>query len=284
MELGGVAWLVLGAPAGLVLGGWAGLSGYSGWPLVVPVLYVVVGVPLYESLAASLCVDWVNAAVGSTVYLHRGDAEVQTAWPWILLSAPLAAAGAGASLLMLHRADALLEGGAGLVALVLGTVLVVKAFRMQEDPAEAVLAAGAGPLPVPVAAAPAAATASRLGFGLGASANGVAMGLLGIGGGFNLALLLVLLRGYPTRRAVGTGLLFCAAVIPVPLLVFLAHLEFRLEVLPALLPFCACAALGSALAAWQAGRLRARQLGLLVGACVLSAGASATLRPWMLPS
>jgi len=48
----------------------------------------------------------------------------------------------------------------------------------------------------------------------------------------------------------------------------------------ALLPFCVCSALGAAFAAHFVGRLPARRVGLVLGICVLLAGAAATLQGW----
>ena len=48
-DVGAAAWFV-GVPLGGLIGVWAGLSGYSGWPIVVPLLFVILRVPLWESL------------------------------------------------------------------------------------------------------------------------------------------------------------------------------------------------------------------------------------------
>jgi uncharacterized membrane protein YfcA len=261
-----LVWIALAIPAGLLIGAWTGLSGYSGWPLVVPVLLVIHRVSLFETVVASILVDWINALVAAAVYLRRRDADVRTARRWAAGSAPIILCGALAAFALLQRWSGLLEGGVGPIGLVLGLALIARAMRSEGDPS----------------AAPGEVSSQlgRAAFRAGALTNAFLMGLVGMGGAFNMAMLLILLRGTGTRAGVGTGLLYTALALPISLLAYLVFLGFEFGLWSVVLPFCAGAAVASGLAAWQAGRLPERALGILVGICVLSAAIAATLQHW----
>jgi uncharacterized membrane protein YfcA len=277
-------WILPAAPVGLLIGAWAGFSGYSGWPLVVPMLLVMGGRPLHESLAASMFVDWLSASSASLVYGLRGDADVATAGRWGFVSVPLVLAGAGLSFLLLPRFEGLLHGGVGPIAIALGAALWLRAARLRAAPQ--VAAATGVPVTLVVAGedengsprlSPGVSRA-LLGGGMSVTAGG--MGLIGMGGGFAAAMLLILLRGDETRRGVATGLLFTALVLPVALLVYLWMLPDGIGFWPVLLPFAACSAVGAGLSAWQSAAIPSRHLGFVVAGCVLAAGVAATLQRW----
>ncbi len=277
-------WALLAAPAGLLIGGWAGLGGYSGWPVVVPMLLVVGGRPLHESFAASILVDWVNAVVAGGVYLWRGDVDRLTAGRWALVSLPLVLVGAGLSFSLLYRFEGLMSAGVGPIAIALGLALLVRAAKLRPEVELAVVAGGsATPVLEGDSHASLAPGTARALLRAGMSANALGIGFLGMGGAFNAAILLILLRGDETRSGVGTGLVFTALVLPVALLCYLLMLPEGTGVWSVLLPFAGFSALGAWLAAWQGGRIPSHYLGFVVGGCVLLAGAVASFQHWAMP-
>ncbi len=263
------------APAGLLIGAWAGLSGYSGWPLVVPMLFVVLGRPLHESLAASMVVDCVNSASASVVYVLRGDADVATARRWVIGSVPLILLGVAVSFAWLPR-FAGAASAAGPIAFVLGGALLVRAARSPEKPSPV---AGVGARSVEPLQPGTRRTLLRGGLGL----NAIGMGLVGMGGAFNVAMLMMLLRREDPLVGVGTGLLFTSLALPVALGAYLWMLQPHfIGPWRELIPFAACSAFGAGFAARQGSRIPARAVGFVVGGCVLSAGVVAMVQQWVI--
>lgn len=260
-------------PLGCVVGLWSGLSGYSVWPLVVPFL-LVAQVPLYETLALSLAIDAANAVGAGGVYLARGDGDARLGLRLAAPAAPAALAGAGVAFLTLDRLGDLLRDASGGVAVALGLLLLVRALRLPPQ------AATDAPLRAPWEAISSERT-RRLAR-LGAGAIAFLVGLIGMGGGFQMTLIGIFLLGFAGRRALATALVFSAAVIPVALLAYLAFLRFSLPSLPALAPFAAGSLLGAVLGARFAGLLPERALGIAMGACVSSAGVAALVQRWAL--
>jgi uncharacterized membrane protein YfcA len=272
-------WAALSAPAALLLGAWAGLSGYSGWPLAVPLLLVFVGRPLHESLAASLLIDWVNAAAASAVYALRGDADRASASRFALAGLPFVLLGVAVSFTLLQRFEHLVARGAGPVSMALGLALVARTARLRSGAAMLAVAGPGAGVALEHAPSPGLSEAARrrlLGAGMALTAG--AMGLVGMGGGFTAALLLILVRGDDTRAGVATGLLFTALVLPLALLAYLLLLPEPVGIWDRLLPFAGWSALGAGLAAAWGARIPSRHLGFVVGAGVLLAGLAATLQ------
>jgi uncharacterized membrane protein YfcA len=262
-------WVLLWLPTGVLIGAWAGLSGYSAWPVVVPLLFAVLGRPLHESLVASLFIDWVNAVCASAVYLWRGDADRGTACRWAVLAAPGVLVGAGLSFTLLTPFEAWLGAGSGPVALVLGVALLARAARM-----------GPGGEAPPLEQEMLSTRARRTLLGAGMELNGLGIGLIGMGGGFNAAILLIVLRGDGMRAGVATGLLFSSLVLPVALVTYLLLLRLDVGVWSLAVAFAGIAGPGAALSAWLGSRIRGRDLGYAVGGCVLLAGLLATAQRW----
>jgi len=266
-------WLGLALPVAVLLGAWAGLSGFSGWAVVFPILLVVWRRPLFECIAGAMCVDWANAAAAALVYAVRGDADRRTAWGWAAVSVPAVLLGVALAWHVLPHLGAALGGGAGPIALAIGAALLVRAIRHDEGEEED---EPARPPP-----ASAASGGRRAGLRAGMLANGALIGAIGQGGGFNAAVLLLLLRGYDTRAAVATGLLVCALAAPAGLLVWLVVVAGAPGLWRIVLPFATVSALASATAAWQAARIPRRSLGFVVAGCVLLAGVVATAERWL---
>jgi uncharacterized membrane protein YfcA len=250
-------------PPALLVGLWAGVSGYSGWPIVVPLLFIAGELSIRESIAVSLAVDAVNATAAALVYHRRGRLRAGVArdlGAWVLGPALV---GVALAIAFLDRFSDLLRGAAPWVVVLVGVGLMVRSWHTPD-----VVSA-----PEPLAAA----SAHRKGWSRAlAAVSGLAMGLVGMGGAFNLALIFMFILGMSTLSSVASGLLITAAVAPVLLIAHLVFLEGGLSVGAALLPALACSALGAVLGARHAGHLPERRLAFSVGACVVMAGLAST--------
>jgi uncharacterized membrane protein YfcA len=256
---------------GILVGGWAGLSGYSGWPLLVPTMWVALGWPLRETLTASLCVDWAAAVAAAPIYLGREGVELRHSARLAVWLVPFGLAGAAVGFAILPRLTPLLELGAGPVAILLGGGLAARSWRLGDESV---------PADAPARGVPFAAAIRAV----GVAATGFAAGLIGMGGGFVLTLLLWLTGRCPPGAAVGTGLVTTALALPAVLAAYGAHARFGGARAAALLSACACTAAASALSERGSARIPSRHLGIAIGACVALAGAiAATRATWLRP-
>lgn len=184
----------LGIALGIVIGLALGLLGGGGSILTVPVFVYVLGFGAKEAIAMSLGVVGAVALVGALTHGREGNVNVRVA----LLFGSVAMAGtyAGARL-------AVLVSGELQLALFAGVMLVAAVFMFRA--------------PGPVTAPPRHRRGSRLAragayglLALEALAVGVLTGLVGVGGGFLIVPVLVLLGGVGMKEAIGTSLLVIA--------------------------------------------------------------------------
>ena len=257
--------LALVVPFCLLSGLGAGMSGYSAWPVVVPLLYVVAGVPLLETLVTSLLIDLANAVVAAPVYLRRGRADLRTAGLLALWAIPVALCGAGLAFAFAEQFSALFRGAAGYISIAIGVLVIVRAWRVSPGDAEL-----DGSRSRPRSTPPA-------GLVVAAVLIGLLCGVAGVGGGFNLAAALLLLAQHSVRQAVGTALVFAALTLPVVAGAYLIFLDFHLGIWRALLLCAAASALGADAGSRFASRTSERLLLFVVGACVIAAGVAAAV-------
>jgi len=270
--------LAIGAPGCLLIGAWAGVSGYSGWPLVVPLFFVVAGLPLFPSLAASMLIDWGSAAGASTVYWREPRFVPGRALGYALLALPLTLAGAWLAFRLLERFTDLLRSSAGWIAILLGTLLALRAWRRGELPE--VVSQDSAPGSA-FAVPPVDASRFRSGIAWAVvAASGFLMGAIGMSGGFNVAVVMLVALSQPARQSVATGLAFTLLALPVAILAYAFKGFVSTALLVTTLPLAGLAALGGLLSARFASRMPERGLGLTLGVCVASAGAVAAVQDW----
>jgi uncharacterized membrane protein YfcA len=224
--------VILGAIAlGVVIGLSLGALGGGGSILTVPALVFVLGLTAQQATAGSLVIVGVTAAIASIGHARAGN----TRWG---RGTALAIVGVPASLLgsKLNRdvqPDVLLMAFAALMIIAaVGMLLRAKPTRNEEADNTDVQPSGTGagappekgrtPISTAVApTAPALATAGRIvAAGLGI---GFLTGFLGVGGGFIIVPVLVVLLRYEMPVAVGTSLLVIALNSAVALAARLGH-------------------------------------------------------------
>ena len=127
--------LILALPLGILIGLGAGIVGLTAWPIIVPLLFVIGGIPLHESLLSSLLVDLAIAFTLTLFYLRRSDVEVNvqfgvrlgsiagiTAVITVMIAFPL-----------LEQYSTAFEGGSPFITLALGLVFLIQGLRLKED-------------------------------------------------------------------------------------------------------------------------------------------------------
>jgi uncharacterized membrane protein YfcA len=176
--------VVLASLIGVALG----LLGGGGSLLTVPVLVYALGVPAKQAVAMSLPIVGVASLVAAWSHSRHGRVRLAMAVPFGLAAMAGAVAGARVSRLLDPAVQLVLLGVVMLAAslsMLRGAASETSAVPRPARPRGLVLLAGAG--------------------------VGLLTGALGIGGGFLIVPVLVLLVGLPMPQAVGTSLAIIAA-------------------------------------------------------------------------
>ncbi|ABS24977.1 sulfite exporter TauE/SafE family protein [Anaeromyxobacter sp. Fw109-5] len=183
--------LVLTA-SGLLVGGLLGALGAGGSVLTVPILVYVLGEDVSTAATTSLLVVGLAAASGAASHWRAGTVRLPTA----LALSGVASAGSIAGSLLRERL-----GGRGFLIAFAGLLLLAAALvwrpadRARGEPRECVLR-------------PDVRSCAKLGAaGMGV---GFLTGLFGVGGGFVIVTVLLLVLSFPPRQAVGTSLVVVA--------------------------------------------------------------------------
>ena len=216
--------MLLGALAlGVLIGLSLGALGGGGSILTVPALVFVLGLTAQQATAGSLVIVGITAAIASVGHARVGNTRWGRGMTLALVGVP--ASILGSKLNHDVNPDVLLLAFAGLMVVAAVGMLL----RAQPGPSPATpdqSEAGSGSTVLRTCeqrtiARPAIATAVRiLAVGLGI---GFLTGFLGVGGGFLIVPMLVVLLRYDMPVAVGTSLLVIALNSAVALIVRLGH-------------------------------------------------------------
>ncbi len=229
--------LVIGLGLGAVIGLSLGLMGAGGSVLAIPALVYGAGLSAHEAAGTSLMVVGATALFGSSTHYRAGRTKVTTGLALGGLGLPGALAGAWLN----QRADE------EVILLALAGVMAIAAVSMIVGGLARASAPDGGQADRPPAWG---AKIAAAGVGLG-----VLTGFLGVGGGFLVVPLLVLVLRFPMRMAVGTSLLVIAINSTAGLAAHVGLGEVNVGVA---LPFLA----GALIASWIASALSVRLGGL----------------------
>ena len=185
---------LLGLLLAALIGVSLGIMGAGGSVLTVPIFVYVLGFGAKEAIASSLVVVGVTSLLGALEHRHEGQLRLRVALVFGVFAMVGAYGGARLADFFSDAAQLIL----------FAVVLLVAAFVMlrEEEPGE-----GGGDTAIPGDHA-----ARRMILKLAAPglAVGVLTGLVGVGGGFLIVPVLVLLVDVPMKATVGTSLLVIA--------------------------------------------------------------------------
>ncbi len=251
--------VVLAAAIGLVLGALGG----GGSILTVPALVYGLGIDPKQAVAMSLPIVGLSSLAGATGYWRTGDLELRWAFMFGLFAMIGAYGGA--------QIGVLLPGAVQLTVLAL--VSVTAGVSMMRS------SASAHPPSVDREERP------RLSWVAASSAVAVGMltGLVGIGGGFVIVPVLILLMHLPMRVAVGTSLLVITMNAAAGLLGYAGSISIPW---PFVVVFAAISGVGAVAGAWLGERVSAvslqRAFGILL--FVMAGGILVDNVPWRQPA
>lgn len=204
--------IVLAVPVGLAIGVVVGALGAGGGILAVPVLVFVLGQDPHDATASSLVIVGLTALASLTHHARAGTVAWRDGALFGLAAVVGALCGARASALVAPHLLMLLFAG---LLLCVAAVMLRTALRTRA--AELADGAGAG-----VATRSDAQDSARrpplLRLLLAATTTGLLTGFFGVGGGFIVVPMLVLVLGLGMRRAAGTSLVVMAIATAASLL------------------------------------------------------------------
>lgn len=194
--------LVTGLALGLLVGLSLGLLGGGGSVLTVPIFVYVIGIPTKSAIAMSLAVVAVSSMFGAAGHWRAGNVHLRMALAFATFTTLASLAGA-----------AVADRISGDVQLTIFAVVMLTAAifmfrgRGNADPANVETTF----------------RRSAVRIGLPALGVGFLTGLIGVGGGFLIVPVLVLLGCVPMKQAVGTSLVVIALTSIVAFTAQLAH-------------------------------------------------------------
>jgi len=273
--------LILALPAGLAVGASLGALGAGGSILTVPLLVYLLGRSAHQATTISLIVVGTAALVGALVHARAGRVRFGPGLAFGLLGAAGSVLGSKAgigvdpNLLLLAFAGLMVAAAAAMLSRSRRAARRVSARPSVCDPAVT-----SPPPPTVIGQVKSGGVAARRSRS-GASAAcaikvtaaatvvGLLTGFFGVGGGFVVVPVLVLVFGYETATAIGTSLLVIAVNSAVALAVRLGDGRVGLDA-PLLAAFLAAAITGTVLGRRYAARLDPRLLGIAFSALLIA--------------
>ncbi|MEZ5171009.1 MAG: sulfite exporter TauE/SafE family protein [Acidimicrobiia bacterium] len=240
---------LLASPLGFLIGLVMGALGGGGAVLAVPALVYVAGQTPKNATASALLIVMCTAIGG--LLAHSRDGNVQWGVGLAFGSGGVVGALLGSALNTLVDDDVLLLAFSGLLLVVSASM-----FRQARDPRfdrEPGVVDDGDPVPHALAGRPGkVAEVAALGIGVG-----VVTGFFGVGGGFIIVPVLMVVLKFPVHQAVGTSLLVISINSLVSLIARQAWGSIEWSVA---LPFTVAALLGVVTGNWLAKRVRSRVL------------------------
>ncbi len=278
--------LVLGIPIGILIGLGASVIGLTAWPLIVPLFFVFGGFSLHESLLASMCIDLVLATFLAIFYKQKTKIEIEINYGLKLGAISGAVAFIAAAIafpLLLQFPDAF-KGGSGIINLILGALFIIQAVRTKNGPNALT--------PTPLEVQPPAKrerwhqnlTEKQRGLFVFVfcAFQGLITGIIAIGGAMNIVIILIILLGYPTLRAVGTAMISTSIMLSITVMVYLILLEFVVTIWFWIFFYSLIAILSCVIGVRIAQRISERSLRFVIGIVVITAAIFSFIQAFLL--
>ena len=259
---------------GLLIGLAMGALGGGGSILTVPALVYLLGLSAQEATTASLVIVGVSAATASLSHARSHHTRWGAGTLLALLGVPASLVGTALNrsvdpnALLLCFAVVMLLAAVGMLA---RARAVTRASSGSGSGSRAVIAAGVSTS----ASAPRGRTGQALRVAAGGLGVGFLTGFLGVGGGFVVVPVLVVLLGVPMPTAIGTSLLVISLNSAVALAARTGHGSFAWEVIT---PFTIAAVSGALAGKRVADRHSPGTLTVSFAALLVAVGAYVAIR------
>ncbi len=192
-------------PVSFFIGVGASTIGFTAWPLIVPLLYVLFGFDLYLTLMASLLIDSCNAFIITLAAVKNDQIDIRRGLFLAVLACLFAAAGIYIGTLFIPQNKDFFRGTAGFFVIVLGSGFIVRGTKEKKKLSTKdnskkridelnLLSKFAGRY-LPYIMYP------------GVALLAIQTGMFGIGGGMGYAVILMACLSFTTLKGTGTAML-----------------------------------------------------------------------------
>jgi len=258
----------------LFIGIAASAIGFTAWPLIVPVLFILCGFDLYLTLFSSLLVDCGNALVMTLIAAKHGQINIRRGLMLAVYALIWIFAGLLLGKIFIPTHADFFRGSAGIITIIIGLSFILKGIKNKttgvSNPS---MEKENNPI---VSDAKAERGAGRFLIYGGVALMAFHIGFFGIGGGMGYAISLMLFLSYPVLKATGTAMLmtFCSTMVAACGIFFLippgALADSQAQQLIPMMVVLSM--LGTAVGARIAYSLSERQINFLIGSVVILAG------------
>jgi len=245
----------------------ASAIGFTAWPLVVPVLFVLFGVDIYLTIFISLLIDCGNAMVMTVIAARNGRVLVRQGLTLAAFALPWIFGGILIGKTFIPQNEDYFRGSAGYLIMLLGLFFIFRGFKTITTKPEEIKA-----------------PRQRLRFTLllaGVGFMAFQVGLVGIGGGMGYAVFLMLCMSAPLLSATGTAMIMTliSAIFASVLIFFqIPDSGFEHEIIGLGLPLMILTSMaGVGIGSKIAYSVSEAKLNLFIGVVVVVAGLAASL-------
>lgn len=245
----------------------ASAIGFTAWPLVVPVLFVLFGVDIYLTIFISLLIDCGNALVMTIIAARNGRVLVQQGLVLAAFALPWIFAGILIGRTFIPQNEDYFRGSAGYLIILLGVFFIARGLKKTAPEPKEILGTHYRFRFMPLLA--------------GVAVMAFQVGLVGIGGGMGYAVFLMFCISAPVLTATGTAMLMTLiSTIVASVLIFfqIPDTGFDHEMFLVGLPLMMSTSMtGTAIGSKIAYSVSEAKLNLFIGVVVVGAGLAAAL-------
>jgi len=291
-------------PIALIIGLASGTIGYTAWAIVVPLVFVVFGFGLYESLYISVFIDLVDSLYLIFKYSKKGKVDFKTGSKWGLVAIIGAIGGFILSDRFLANNQDILKGSVGYIVIVLGSFFIYKGFsqRKEKKATQFEKPENLSSLEKEIPAndndridskkksdeSQEVTSKTRFNpilsylilFG-GVLVSGALAGLVGLGSGMNFVLFFMIALGWGLRKSTGTGIYLMFLVMAFCAFAFASKIDF-INIWPYMLISSSISLIGTIIGSYYAFKLPNDKLNLLVGSTMILAALIATFQTYLI--
>ena len=262
--------LLILIPISILVGFAASSIGYTAWSLIVPLLLVLFGFDIRIVLFISLSMDCVNALIMTRISKRINEIDLIVSRKTSTIASLSTFIGVLIGLLILLNYQGFFRGGVGYVNIVSGMIFIIKGIKMLKNPEQSKEEKGVITDP----------KKADLVFLVGSIASAFMTGLIGIGGGMNYVILLMICKGFHIKKAEGTAMFITTGTTATAALVFFINSTiaqlFSTEIIILMLLCVSISAIVTIVGAKVAEKLSEAKITILVGSIVVFAATLAT--------
>jgi len=274
----------------LFIGIAASAIGFTAWPLVVPILFVLCGFNLYLTILTSLLIDCGNALVISVIAMRHQQVDVKKALLLSCFAAIWIAAGIMLGRTFIPNNENFFRGSAGIITIIIGCIFILKGFRtgQKETPQSENKNVPNQPRDgntITTNQSSSSKIRPHLIY-LGVAIMAFQVGFFGIGGGMGYAIFLMLFLSFPIIKATGTAMMmtFFSTILAAIGIFFQVPQGALMQpgVLQFILLMIGLSMVGTMFGAKITYSLSEKRINYLIGSIVILAGVIATAQKFFI--